>query len=430
MISDIKKIARNIIPEGAVNFYHLCQAVMANIWYGFPAKKITIIGVTGTNGKTTTSYMISKILDESGNKNAMATTIYFKIGNKQWRNNSKMTTLDPFVLQKFLRDAVNENCQYAIVETTSHAISQHRIWGLQYDTLVFTNITHDHLDYHKTFKNYLKTKIKLFADNKEAKAVLNADSEYISQFKKASHGQVVTYSMAGKGTINAKKIKHYDDCSTFAIAWLGNEIEAKIKLLGDFNIANSLAAFAVGMYYNISPKTITLSLGKIAGIAGRLENADFGQDYKIYIDFAHTPDGLKQVFETVRPLAKGKLIHIGGATGDRDRTKRPILGALSGQYADISIVTDKDCGSEDPKEIIKEVATGVTRGANAKNPKVLGENYFLITDRTEAIRFGLSLAKKGDIVLVTGKGHEQVMKVGDKLIPYSDQKVVKEYFVK
>ena len=424
----MKKIVKKIIPESFINIYHLCQAVMANIWYGFPAKQLFVIGITGTNGKTTTSCMISKILDESGNKNAMMTTIYYKIGKKIQRNNSKMTTMDPFILQKMLRQAVDEGCRYAIVETTSHAISQHRIWGIKYNILIFTNITHDHLDYHKTFKNYLKTKIKLFKDNPWAKTVINADDKYCNDFKNASSGQKVTYSLTSQGVVNAKKIKQYDDKTAFTIAWLGNEIEAKINLLGNFNVANSLAAFTAGMLLNISPKTIVQALGQIKGISGRLEEIKNNKDYKIFIDFAHTPDGLKQVFETIKPLVKKSLIHIGGATGDRDKSKRPILGALSGRYADISIITDEDCGSEDPRQIIKEVAEGVKRGG--QNNKILGKNYFLMADRAEAIRFGLSLAKKGDIVLITGKGHEQVMKVGDKLIPYSDQKVVKDYFVK
>ena len=426
----MKNMLRKILPESVINFYHKCQAIVACVWYGFPAKKLKVIGITGTNGKTTSSYMISKIFDEAGNKNAMISTIYYKIGKKRWRNNSKMTSLDPFILQKFLRDAVKAKCQFAIVEVTSHAIAQYRIWGIEFDTLVFTNITHDHLDYHKTFTDYLRAKTKLFSDNVKARAILNADDKNVGAFKKASGSQIVTYSIESKGIINAKKIKCYEDMSTFKINWLGSEIDAKINIAGLFNISNALAAFSVGLAYNFSPKSIVKALESIKTISGRLENIDCGQNFKIIIDFAHTPDGLQKVFETIKPLVNGRLIHIGGATGDRDRTKRPILGALSGRYADISIVTNEDPGSEKSEDIIKEVAEGVVRGGVGKNKKILDKNFYKIIDRSEAIRFALSNAQKSDVVLITGKGHEQVMKIKDKLIPYSDQEVVKEYFKK
>lgn len=426
----MKKILRKLLPESLINFYHKCQAILACIWYGFPSKKMTVIGVTGTNGKTTTCYMISKILDEAGNKNAMIGTVFYKIGNKYVRNDSKMTTLNPFVLQKFLREAANKNCRFAIIETTSHAITQSRIWGINYQTLVWTNITHDHLDYHKNFDNYLKAKLQLFKNNPHARAIINADDKYVNEVKKTIDGQVVTYSLANNGMVNAKKIKNFDDLSTFNIVWLGNQIEAKINLLGNFNIANALAAFCTALSYNISPRTIAVALEKIKTIPGRMEQLNYGQDYRIVVDFAHTPDGLQKVFEAIKPTVKGRLIHVAGCTGDRDRTKRSIMGALSGKFADISIVTDEDPGSEKPEDIIEAVASGVPRGATAKNPKILGKNFFKILDRAEAIKFALANAKKDDVILVTGKGHEQVMKIGDSLVSYSDQDVVSQYFTK
>jgi len=425
----IKKVMKQIIPENLLNFYHKCQAILANIIYGFPSKNLQIIGVTGTNGKTTTCYMIAKILDEAGCKNAMIGTVFYKIGSHWQKNLSKMTTINPFVLQKFLRAAVNKNCRFVIVETTSHAIIQSRIWGLKFNTLVFTNLTHDHLDYHKTFNNYLNAKLKLFADNPQALAVINADDPHGVDFKKISKKNI-TYSLEGKGLVCAKKIKAYNDSSTFTIEWLGNQVEAKINIAGFFNVANALAAFCVGANYNISPRAIAETLGKIKSISGRMEYLDFGQDYKIIIDFAHTPDGLQKVFETLKSTIHGKLIHVAGATGDRDRTKRPILGALAGKFADIAIVTDEDPGKERPEDIINKVAEGVERGAPKNNPKILGENFFKIMDRACAIKFALSIAKKNDVVLITGKGHEEVMAVGDKLVPYSDKKVVEEILKK
>lgn len=424
----MKKLIKKIIPENLIDFYHKTQAVFANILYGFPSNKLKVIGITGTNGKTTTAYMISKILDNSGNKNAMISTIYFKIGKKLYRNNTKMTTLNPFVIQKFLRKAVRQKCLYAIIETTSHAIVQNRIWGIKYDSLIFTNITHDHLDYHKTFKEYLKAKVKLFSDNPKADFVLNADDSHVEYFKKVSNGKIITYSILNKGMINGKKIKNYIDGSSFTISWLKNQIKTKINLPGNFNISNALGAFAICLLYNISPYTAGEALNKIKNIPGRFEYLNFGQPYKIIIDFAHTPDGLEKILKTIKPVTKGRLIHVSGATGDRDKTKRPILGALSGKYADITIITNEDPGYEKPEEIINSVASGVTRGADKLKPKILGKNFYKIRERDQAIKFALSIAKINDIVLITGKGHEQVMKIEDKLVPYSDQSVIADYF--
>jgi UDP-N-acetylmuramoyl-L-alanyl-D-glutamate--2,6-diaminopimelate ligase len=230
--------------------------------------------------------------------------------------------------------------------------------------------------------------------------------------------------------VNAKNIKCYEDMSTFKISWFGNDVEAKINIAGKFNISNALAAFCTGLAYNLSPRSIVKAFENIKVISGRLENVDCGQDFKVIIDFAHTPDGLQKVFETVKPLVKGRLIHVAGATGDRDRTKRPILGALAGRYADIAIVTDEDPGSEKREDILEAVAEGVLRGGKGKSKKILGINYFKIIDRDKAIRFALENAQKDDVVLITGKGHEKVMKIGDKLVPYSDQEVVKKFFEK
>jgi len=427
IISDIKKLVRKILPACVINFYHLLRAIIACIYYGFPAKKLRVIGVTGTNGKTTTAVMVSKILDETGNQCAMISTIYYKIGKDLKRNNTKMTTLNPFILQRFLRDAVKKKCQFAIVEVTSHAVVQSRIWGIGFDSLIFTNITHDHLDYHKTFADYLRAKTKLFSDNPEARAILNADDKHMKDFRRAASSQIVTYSIENKGLVNARKVKLYDDRSTFVFSWLGNDIEGKLNIAGIFNISNALAAYCVSLGYNLSPRSIVKALANIKKIPGRLEHLDFGQNYKIIVDFAHTPDGLQKVLELVRAVTNGKLIHIGGATGDRDKTKRPILGALAARFADIVIITDEDPGSERREDIINQVADGVVHGSD-KNKKTLGKNFFKIIERDKAIGFGLSLAEKGDVVLITGKGHEQVMKIGDKLVPYSDQEVVKKYF--
>lgn len=421
---------KKLIPQKLLNFYHKFQTIIVSAIFGFPGRKLNIIGVTGTNGKSTVCYMISKILDEAGIKNAMLGTIYFKIGRKIWRNNCKMTFPGAVKFQSFLALAKKTHCQFVILEATSHAISQFRDWGLNYKTLVFTNITHDHLDYHGTMENYLKTKFKLFQDNPKASAIINLDDKNAGKFLHAGNRKTITYSLNQVADIFAKNKHFHTNYSTCSVIYNHKQTPLKINLSVKFNLSNALAAFAVGLEQGISSKTIKNALEKIQGIPGRMENLDFGQSYQIIIDFAHTPDGLEQVFQSIKPNVVGRLIHVGGATGNRDKTKRPILGALAGKFADVVIVTDEDPGTEKAEDIIEAVAGGVGRGTPKSTPKVLSKNFFKILNRADAIRLALENAQAGDVILITGKGHEEVMATDKGLVPYSDKKVVEEYFKK
>lgn len=425
----LKDFLRRILPEELILWTHKVRAVAAAIFYGFPAKHLKVIGVTGTNGKTTTCNLIAKILEEAGHKIGMMTTINFKIGKNEWVNKTKMTTINPFELQKFLSLIAKEHCEYAIIETTSHAIKQYRNWGIKYQTAVLTNITHDHLDYHKSFAEYRDAKLKLFDGHPEASVINRDDPSYV-YFAKRSADKIYLYSIEEKADVTARKIFMDARGSTFNLITRDGQITIDLKLPGEFNIYNALAAAGVALSQNINLETIKISLEKIRGIPGRMERIDLGQNYTVIVDFAHTPDGLQKVFETVKNFAKGKIIHVGGATGNRDKTKRPILGALSGRYADIAIITDEDPYNEDPMGIIEEVAAGVPRGAEKKNKFKEGKNFFKILNREDAIKKALSIAQTDDIVLITGKGAEEVMAVGDKLVPYSDKRVVQELLAK
>lgn len=421
----MKNFLRKILPENFILWTHKVRAVIAAIFYGFPARQLKVIGVTGTNGKTTTCIMIAKILEEAGYKVGMVTTIRFKIGKKEWTNISKMTTISPFKLQKFLREMVKEKCDYAVIETTSHAIRQFRNWGIYYHTAVMTNVTHDHLDYHKDFADYRNTKVKMFSNHPKV-SIINRDDPSYLYFAKQKADNIYFYGIEERSDLTARKIMFESKDSLFTLVTPQGQVAINLKIPGKFNVYNALAACGVGITEGVPLQTIKKALENLEGIPGRMEKLNFGQDYTIIIDFAHTPDGLQKVFETVKSFVKGRIIHVGGATGRRDKTKRPILGALAGKYADVVIVTDEDPYDEDPAKIIEEVAAGIPRGAEQKNKFIEGKNFFKILNRKDGIAKALSLAKKDDVVLITGKGAEEVMAVGDKLVPYSDKQVVQD----
>lgn len=422
----MKDFLRKILPESFILWTHKVRAICANIYYGFPSRHLKIIGVTGTNGKTTTCHLISDILEEAGYKVGMLTTIDFKIGENIVQNTTKMTTLNPFILQNNLFKMVKAGCHYAIVETTSHAISQYRNWGISYQTVVLTNITHDHLDYHKNFKAYCEAKLKMFSGNPQV-SVINSDDQSAKIFLAQNTKKTYTYGIENKANIIAKKILFEKGSSLFTLVGDFGQITINLGLPGKFNIYNAMASFCVGLGENIDPPTIKKTLESTKGVPGRMEKVEVRQNFAVIIDFAHTPDGLMNVFETVKYGARGRIIHVGGATGERDKTKRPILGALSGRYADVVVVTNEDPYSENPQTIIEEVAKGVPRGTDKKNRKILGKNFFKEPNRKTAILKALSMARKDDIVLITGKGCETKMAIGhNQFIPWSDREIVEE----
>jgi UDP-N-acetylmuramoyl-L-alanyl-D-glutamate--2,6-diaminopimelate ligase len=436
----MKKLLRKILPESFILWTHKLRGQLAARYYGFPAKKMVVIGVTGTNGKTTTVNLIAKILEEAGFKVGLASTINFKIGDKEWINKTKMTTLSPFILQKMLSKMVKAGCEYSVVETTSHAEVQYRVWGISYDVAVLTNITPEHIEYHGNFENYQNAKLKLFESLedsyhkpgvKKISILPQADPSY-PMFKKAPADIYFSYRIGGqpheKSEIVARRLYLDASGSSFEVATPYGEIQIKLSLPGRFNVMNALAALSIGVSQNISLNLIKKALEKVTNVPGRMEKVDEGQDFSVIVDFAHTPDALQKIFETLKPIAKGKIISVLGATGERDKVKRPILGAIAGKYADLIYVTDEDPYHEDPQKIIDAVAEGVPRGRREK--MVEGLNYFKILDRAEAIERAIRKAKKDDIVIITGKGGEHSMAVGDKKIPWDDSEIARKVLKK
>ncbi len=424
MLYKLKSILRKIVPYKFILLTHKVRAFLAAVIYGFPGKKLRVIGVAGTKGKTTTVNMIAKILEENGNKIAMLSTANFQIGDQKWLNDVKLTTTSPFYFQKFLRKAIKEKCAYAIVEISSHGLVQYRHWGVSYETVVLTNMMSDHLDYHKTYANYKNSHNALITKDLE-NIIINYDDEDLRSFLDFDVEKKYVFSLKGyqniqdMNLVKAENIVLDEKGSEFVITLRDKKENVKLPLIGEFNIYNSLAAASVGLAEGIDLKIIKKALESTRNIPGRLEKIDEGQDFEVIVDYAHSPDSLKSVYKTVKPYVKNKLIAVLGGTGDRDKTYRAKGGALADEYADIVIVTNEDPYSEDPEKIMDQVINGV------KN-KTLGENLFRISDRKEAIEKAVSLANSGDLVIITGKGSEQLMICGEQKIPWDDREITRE----
>lgn len=418
---------KKLIPQKIKNIYHLCWAILANVYFGFPSRKIKVIGITGTDGKTTTSQMVAKILDGAEKKVAMASTINFKIGDKEWVNKTKFTTLSAWNVQRFISDAVDADCEYIVLETSSHSLDQYRVWGIEYDIAVITNVTREHLDYHKTMDGYRKAKKRLFV--KAKKTIVNLDMENPQEFLEVKSGEKYAYSLDSSKLeshilnnvefVAAENVKLGIEGSTFDI----RNVDFKLNIPGSFNIENSLAAVCVGLMENVDLKTSAKSLNSIENVPGRMESVENDRGIDIIIDYALTPKALTGLYDLIGKIRSGRagsrIISVFGSCGDRDRGKRPIMGEVVSSVADYVIITNEDPYTEDPQQIIDEVASGV------KNKKE-GENFFKIMDRRDAIKKALQIAEPGDIILVTGKGAEETMMINGKMIPWNDKKIILE----
>lgn len=416
---------KKLIPQSLKNIYHFLQAVVANVWFGFPSRKLKVVGITGTNGKTTTVQMTARILEEAGWKVAVASTINFKLGKKEWVNKSKFTTLSSWALQKFLRQAVAARCEYAVLEVSSHSLDQNRVWGVDFSVAVLTNITREHLDYHKTMEEYAKAKEKLFG---RKVAVVNLNSEFAENFLKYSPEKKYGYFLETQSPncvidnsleiVIARDIKLDIQNTQYTI----QNTQFTLNLPGEFNIENALAATCMGLSQGISLEKIAAVLAKIEGVPGRMEKIENDRELEIIVDYAVTPDSLEKLYKYLQGLKKenSRIIAVFGSCGERDRGKRPIMGEIVAKAADYAIVTNEDPYHEDQMQIIDEVFAGV------KKHKKENQNAFRILDRREAIKKALQIAKPGDIVVVTGKGAEEAMAVGDRRIPWNDPKVIRE----
>ncbi|MBR3322042.1 UDP-N-acetylmuramoyl-L-alanyl-D-glutamate--2,6-diaminopimelate ligase [Candidatus Saccharibacteria bacterium] len=391
--------------------YHYAQSVAAGIKYHHPAKNLRVIGVTGTNGKTTTCFMIWHMLNQAGYKTGLMTTVAWGT-DKLKPELGHMTTVDAFTLNQRIQEIKNQGAKFLVLEITSHALAEFRTLGIPVEIAVFTNLTHEHLDYHKTLARYRAAKGKLF---KKAKfSILNADDPSIKYYKNLAR-EFTTYGIK-HGDHQAKQIK----LSATGVKYSSGDINIETKIPGEFNVYNSLAACLVGQKLGLTNKQIEQGIKSLDSVEGHMNIVDVGQPFTIIVDYAHAPDALEKVFDSVKSH-KGKIISVHGGAGRRDPSTRPIRGAILAQHSDIVIITEDDSRDEDPEKI----AQGFIDGAE-KHGKILNKDLFKELDRKKAIKLALDKAKKGDLVLILGKGHEKTILRADGPHDFEDIKVVKE----
>jgi len=390
------------------NFYHLTQAVLANIIYGFPSKKIKVVGVTGTDGKTTTTHLIYHILKSSGKKVSMISSVHADVAGEVYDTGFHITTPSSFTIQKYLKLSVNNGDEYFILETTSHALDQNRVWGINYDIGVVTNITHEHLDYHETYNNYLQTKAKLLFNARIS--IINSGDGSFSSLKHLLQKGRKEFYFYKVGKLN---VLLYNTINNLGLT--------------DYNKANYLAASTTARVLNIDIHPILAALKSFKLPKGRLETV-YDKDFKVIIDFAHTPNAITQLLNSIKSSTERRIIHIFGSAGLRDITKRPLMGEASSKYSDLIILTEEDYRTEDPLKICEQIAEGINRSfkikENIKNDQI--NVYTIIIDRKAAIEKAISLAQENDVVIITGKGHEKSLCRGKKEYPWDDKKAVLE----
>jgi UDP-N-acetylmuramoyl-L-alanyl-D-glutamate--2,6-diaminopimelate ligase len=393
-------------------------ALAAARYYDYPARKMKMVGVTGTNGKTTTTNLINAIYREHGLKPGLIGTIENRIGDRVLP--VEHTTPESADLQRLLAEMAGEGVRAVVMEVSSHALVLHRVQECEFDTAVFTNITQDHLDFHGDMQEYLRAKGLLFAGlGREAHkqgpkhAIINSDDPAAEEIIKACRVPVITYGLRPPAGLLAQNVRVTARGVSFDVTVNGENLSLHLRLTGKFNVYNALAAVAAGVADNIPPATIKKALEGVPGVPGRFELVDRGQDFAVVVDYAHTPDGLENVLTTAREITAGRLITVFGCGGDRDRAKRPLMGAIAARMSDLAVVTSDNPRTEDPQQIIKDILAGVRQ--------VGGANYTVIPDRRAAIRQAIREAGPGDVVVIAGKGHETYQITGNRRLHFDDR---------
>ncbi len=398
---------------------HLLESVFWNVIYGFPGRGMKVIGITGTNGKTTTSYLVHNMLVEAGFNAGLMTTVAYGVGHNITNQVHHYTNVPVRELMQRLRSMRAQGMDWLVLETTSAALAQHRTWGVPYSVAVLTNVTHEHLDYHKTFERYIEAKRRLFKLVQKNTTglqvgIANADDPVGESFAHETDRPVL-YGIES-GDIRASDVQLSATGISYRAETSDETYHITSNLAGSFNVYNTLAAVCVGRTLGLSSEQIERGIASLASVAGRMVTVSEGQPYSVIIDYAHTPDSFEKLFKDFRPTVKGKLIVMFGSAGRRDEAKRAVQGKLAGDYADEVVLTEEDDRDCDGQAILNEIASGAEQAG-----KVQGENLFLVHDRTEAIAFALSRASSpDDMVLLLGKGHEKTIEREDREDPWDE----------
>lgn len=436
----LKTLLRSIVPEPLISAYHYVLARLAAFLYGRPSEKLIVIGVTGTNGKSTTVQFIGRLLESSGERVGWTTTASFKVADREWVNDKKMTMLGRFQTQKLLREMVEAGCRYAVIETSSQGIGQSRHIGINYDVVAFTNLTPEHIEAHGGFENYKTAKGEFFdrlhrlsrkhlgGNEIEKSIVANLDdphAEYFLSFEADRYGgcswrgaQPELQTRLNTTPVLAAEVAFEGTCTTFS--WDGENIH--LKPIGRFYLENALVAMSVLSILGVDREVIHRGIEELDAVPGRLEKIDEGQPFTVIVDYAYEPAAMEAVYEAVELIAHQRIIHIlGSAGGGRDVARRKVLGEMAALHDDIVIVANEDPYDEEPLQIVNDVADAVGAGG-----KMNGVDLYRILDRQEAIDFAVKIAELNDLVLITGKGSEPVMAVANgKKIPWDDREAAR-----
>lgn len=392
------------------------EALLASTYYNRPSDDLWMVGVTGTNGKTTTTYAIRHVLEVCKISCGLIGSIEYIAGRNRYK--ASLTTPDTCMNQKLLREMSNQGCKACVMEVSSHAMEQGRVDYIDYDVAVFTNFSHEHLDYHGTMENYFQAKAKLLRGLKSGSvALINGDDSWADRFIEASKAPILTYGIEKKADIQAKDIELMTTGSRFVVSYQGREQRFEWPLVGRFNVYNALACIATVLNKGVEIEAIAAALASFHTVPGRLDPVKNALGVSIFVDHAHKPEALKTVLKTLRELSTGKIITVFGCGGDRDRQKRPLMASISETFSDVSIVTSDNPRSEDPQAIASEIVSGFSKP----------EQHMIELDRKKAICKAIDGAKKGDIILIAGKGHETEQIFASRTIDFDDRRVAKEY---
>jgi UDP-N-acetylmuramoyl-L-alanyl-D-glutamate--2,6-diaminopimelate ligase len=409
-------VVKVVVPDSRI-----ALAQIAKNYFNDPSSKLLMIGITGTNGKTTTSHLVKSVLEIAGKRTGLIGTIEYAIGDQ--RIPATHTTPESLELSGLFSQMVDAQCAAAVMEVSSHALCQHRVYGVNFDVAIFTNLTQDHLDYHRSMDNYFDAKTMLFKNLLPTSwVVINNDDAWGRKIPSITPARVLTYGVSSDADIRATNVTLTMNGIHCDIIHNGEKTEIDSKLIGRFNVSNILAAFGAGIVVGIPKNKIREALSNLKSVRGRFEQLQSPQGWTAVIDYAHTPDALEKALHAIHDVfganRKGKIITVFGCGGNRDRSKRPAMAHIATSLSDVTILTSDNPRHEDPESIIDEAMMGVTDGS-----KVLRQ-----ADRRKAIIRALDSAQTGDVVLIAGKGHEEYQVVGDQKIPFSDNAVVEEYF--
>jgi UDP-N-acetylmuramoyl-L-alanyl-D-glutamate--2,6-diaminopimelate ligase len=413
------------LPQLVVKDTRYALAFIASCFYGHPSRYIKVIGVTGTNGKTTITYLLDRILRDHQRKTGLMGTIRVKIGERTFA--SSHTTLESLELQEYLRKMCDAGAEYCVMEVSSHALELGRVRGTHFRMAIFTNLTQDHLDYHQTMDHYKSVKGLLFArmgntfgdrPDELQYAVLNADDDASAEYARLTNAQVITYGIRRPADVKGSNICVTQSGTVFDMHTFAGSETIHLKMFGMFNVYNALAAAAAALAEGIPLSSIKRSLESVPGVEGRFEPVQAGQRFLVLVDYAHTPDSLENVLRTIREFAEGRVITVFGCGGDRDRTKRPLMGEAAASLSDYVYVTSDNPRTEDPERIMRDIEQGIKRVDNAR--------YEIVIDRREAIRRAVAQADEKDVVLIAGKGHETYQEVMGVRHPFDDREVARE----